>query len=216
MKAASKEEGVDRVYFDTNIWVSYMLGRKDKFYQTSKPMIDTIEQERAMAVVSNLIIMELTHAIRRYVSQKQPTGEGMTPSKIKSKVDEITKDFVKIIGRFVRQGKAVFVNSGESVEAHHSLLLEKLASLTGYARRESYCKKCKKTYQVRNHADACPLCDTANKINKKYKYRGLGHVDPEHVYFAIQGRASTFYTRDKGFLALELDPDFNSIVFKQL
>lgn len=216
MKAASKENGIDRVYFDTNIWVSYMLGKKDNFYQTSKSMIDTIEQEQSMAVVSNLIIMELTHAIRRCISQKQPTSEGMTSSKIESMVDEITMDFIKIIGKLVRQGKAVFVNSEESIKVHHSLLLEKLASLTGYARRECYCKKCKKTYQVRNHTDPCPLCGTTNKINKKYKYRGLGHVDLEHVYFAIQGRASVFCTRDKGFLALKLDPDFSLIVFKQL
>lgn len=215
MKTDADNGERDRVYYDTNIWVSYILGEEDNFYRISKPMIDAVEQERSVAIISSLIIAELIHAIRRTVSQKQPTEGGMTPSGIESTVKEITDDFVKIIGRFERQGKAIRINK-KNVAVDHPLLLTKLAALTGYARRECYCRKCKVSYTVRDNNTICPSCDRTNEMNKKYTYRGLGHLDLEHVYFAIHGHASIFYTRDKGFSTLKNDPDFNSISFRLL
>ena len=45
------------VYYDTNIWVSYMLGRSDHFYNVCKPLIEDVERKRCVAIVSHLTIM---------------------------------------------------------------------------------------------------------------------------------------------------------------
>lgn len=208
-------DGKDRVYYDTNIWVAYMLGEKYRSHHLCKPMIDAVEQEQIIVVVSDLISLELIHVIRRRVFEKYSAREGITASKIESVAKKITSSFNNKIGRFERQRKGIFVSPMESVAMHHSVLHAKLAALTGYAKFAWYCKKCQRTHLAHTHNSACPACDAVNPT-KKYRYKGLGHADLEHVFFAIHGRASAFYTLDWGFDVLKHDPDFSSIVFRRL
>ena len=46
------------VYYDSGVWVSYMLGSTDHFYTVCKPLIDDVEHGRCVGVVSYLNIME--------------------------------------------------------------------------------------------------------------------------------------------------------------
>ena len=41
------------VYYDSNIWVSYMLGRNDNFYSICKPLIEDIERKRRVLLLSH-------------------------------------------------------------------------------------------------------------------------------------------------------------------
>ncbi len=63
-------EGVKRVYYDSNMWVAYMRGGRDRFFSVCSPLFDRVERGRSFAVVSNLAMAETIHALR-----KLTTGE---------------------------------------------------------------------------------------------------------------------------------------------
>ena len=66
-------------------------------------------------------------------------------------------------------------------------------------------------YDVQHTINRCPKCKNTLAENTQYKYKGLGHSDIEHAYFAVYARVSTFYSTDKSFNALADDSDFSSM-----
>ena len=208
-----KEKATDdvRVVYDTNVWVSCMLGEEDRFYHSCKPLIEDIEQDRCVAVVSYLIIMESIYAIRRRLTERF-RWDGADASAKEALVEERSKKFIDFITELSGRKKIMIVMPEESVAKHHSAILKKLRSLSGYVKLEFYCKECREQYPIHGSTSACRVCGS-NIRDRRYKYRGLGHADIEHAYLAVHSRASKLYSTDKGFTALADDPDFASVDF---
>ncbi len=55
------------VYYDTNIWVGYMLGSKDRHYVRCKALVENIKNGKKVAIVSYLVMMETIHVLRERV-----------------------------------------------------------------------------------------------------------------------------------------------------
>ena len=203
---------VKRVYYDSNVWISYIMGNNDHFYSVCKPMIDAVEAGRCVAIVPNLIIMESINVIRKRMTKKQPVVDGYDPSTVEASAEELVRSCTQLVTRLAKQKKIIVP---EDIATHHNVLA-KLQALTGYVKFEHYCSACKKSYHIRDRVEICPSCGVLSKAKRKYKYKGLGHTDLEHAYLAVYYRASTFYSTDKAFDALTTDPDFAPVVFQQL
>ena len=68
-------DGSKRVYYDSNMWVAYMRGRKDMFYGACSPFFDRAEQGLDFVVVSHLVMAETIHALRRIATNEfRPTS----------------------------------------------------------------------------------------------------------------------------------------------
>ena len=205
--------GEKRVYYDSNVWISYIMGSSDHFYSVCEPLIEDVKQGRCIAVVSNLTIMESINVIRKRKTEKQHIRDNPDPSAVEASAEERVKKCIRLVKRLAKQKKIIFIESTEYV-VEQDIVLGKLQTLTDYVNSEQYCNICKESYQSRDNA--CPTCGAPVESKKKYKYRGLGHSDLEHAYLGLYGRASVFYTTDKGFKNLSTDPDFAPIAFKQL
>ena len=202
-----------RVYYDSNVWIAYIMGNGDHFYSVCEPLIEDVRQGRCTCVVSNLIMLESINVIRKRITEKQLVKDNPDPSAVEALAEEHVKKCIRLVRRLEQQKKIAFIESTEYV-VEQDIVLGKLQTLTDYVNSEQYCNVCKEFYQSRDIA--CPTCGASIKPTTKYRYSGLGHSDLEHAYLALYGRASVFYTTDKGFKNLATDPDFASIAFKQL
>ena len=201
------------VYYDTNIWVSYMLGRNDNFYSICKPLIEDIEHKRRVAVVSYLTIMESIYAIRKKVaSGSSSTGSSTNAAQRETLTRNYVNEFVKLIERLSAQEKIIIMRPSQSIVAHHSAVLSKLKTIFGQIKLNLYCANCKRRQPVQKHSDSCPACGGSLTPSNCYEYKGLGHADIEHAYFARYGGASTFYSTDQSFDDLSGDLDFSGLV----
>ena len=94
--------------------------------------------------------------------------------------------------------------------------MKKLSNRVGYVRVKSICPYCEKGRVNRDHENKCPSCNNTQESVKKYQYKGLGHADIEHAYFALYDFVSFFYSSDTSFKDLIKDPDFRTINFEIL
>ena len=177
-----------------------MLGYNDNFNSKCKPLIEDINKRRKTVVVSQPVLLETIHVIRDQVTET---------TLAKSKVDE----FIRIIHKFSKQNKIVIAVLDKTIAEHYSVVLDKLKTYYGEVGFKPFCKICDRHYFVRNTSGLCPSCNGNLGSFGKRCYRGLGHVDIEHAYFAYHSGVSTFYSTDKSFSDLSDDPDFSSITF---
>ena len=206
------------VYYDTNIWVSYMLGLDDNFYSVCKPLIEDIEHGRCVAVVSYLTIMESIHAIRRRIAiVSLPAGSGRTISQREALARNCANRFVEFVGSLSAQKKIIIVRPTQNIATHQLAVLNKLKTIFGRVDLNLHCTNCQRRYLVQKHSDRCPTCGGSLTHSNRYEYKGLSHADIAHAYFARYGGASLFYSTDKSFDDLSDDPDFlGSIAFTVL
>lgn len=177
------------VYYDTNIWVAWMVGESDKFYPQAKELIDRITSGRNVAVVPDLILLEGIHAIRKRVTTTSPyTGSAPEDyAAIRRKIDAITEDFVCTVGKMSKAGQVLAINPNLDVANHHARVLSKLRGYSG-------------------------SLHTARGQNR-YRYGGLGHADFEHAFLALFYNVPEFHTADRSFEDLKDDPDFSGMRF---
>lgn len=201
------------VYYDANIWVSYMLGHNDNFYSVCKPLIEDVKRKRRVAIVSHLTIMESIYAIRKRVAARSSyVGNGTNISQRESLTKNYVNKFVKLVERLSAQEKIIIIRPNQSITAHHSAVLSKLKIIFGRIRLNLHCSNCERRYLVQKHSDNCPACGGSLTYSDCYEYRGLGHADIEHAYFAKYGGASIFYSTDKSFDDLSDNQDFSGLV----
>ena len=163
------------------------MGNNDHFYSVCKPMIDDVEAGRCVAIVPNLIIMESINVIRKRMTEKQSIADGSDPSTVEASAEELVRSCIQLVTRLAKQKKIMMIVSEEDIAMHHNVLA-KLQALTGYVKFEHYCSCCKESYHTRDHAKVCPSCGVLSKAKRKYKYKGLGHTDLEHVNLAVYYR----------------------------
>lgn len=203
------------MYYDTNVWIGYMLGEQDYYFPLCKPLIDNLESGKKVAVVSYAVILEVIDTMRRKIPKRMEFTGGSREecgSKIPL-IDAKIVEFVKKINKYAKERKILIIKPYESVSKHQSTILQKLRSYFGYIRVMSTCPSCKDGVIPRDSNVECPKCGKSIDPVKKYQYKGLGYVDLEHAYLAKYGNASTFYTSDTSFKSLNHDEYFKPMRF---
>ena len=63
-----------RVYFDSSIWVSHILQEKrNNRAQTVQQLLDRIEKDEEVILVSHLVLLEVLEVIRKRITERSPT-----------------------------------------------------------------------------------------------------------------------------------------------
>ena len=184
-------DGVKRVYYDSNVWVSYMRGSRDRFFSMCSPLFDRVERGLVFVVVSHLAMAETIHALRKLTTDEfKPTfGATGDHAKIQSECESVGKRLVEYVNSLVDNKNAEIVNYSDALFEHHSRVLSKISDYSGRI---------------------------TGGLKSKYRYAGLGHADIEHAYLASYAKVPEFYSTDKAFDALNGDPDFVGASFKVL
>lgn len=179
----------DLVYYDTNIWVAYMLGEKDRLHSKSEELITNIEKRYKIAIVSHLVLMETIHVLRTRIVQKSQVNDG---SQINRDVNNATEKFIKLIRDLEISNKIIVAAPHKSIFEHQIYAFNHLRNYFGT-----------KIYSSRRR-----------KHKKQYRYVGLNHTDIEHACLAMYSKVSEFYSGDLLFEKLFCNPPFNSIRFE--
>ena len=202
-------------YYDANIWIAHMLGSADLFYCVCKPLIDDIENGRKIVLVTHLVIMETIYALRRRLVEKNISGTNDTDV-LTTEVEEYVVKFIRLVARLSEQEKIIIPRPSSSISDLSSVVANTLRRYFGQISRERHCTRCQRKYPIKDLSSECPSCNGPLEPSRKYKYKGLSHVDIEHAYFARSFNASTFYTTDASFNDLSRDADFSLITFEIL
>lgn len=112
-----------------------------------------------------------------------------------------------------KDGKILLVNSSVSIGTHHARVLKKSIGYFGYLRTINICSSCKSGWVGRNTQNTCAHCGHTTNSIQKYNYKGLGHADLEHAFFALSNRVKELHSADKSFNDLKRDSDFKNINF---
>ena len=203
------------VYYDTNIWIAWMRGSTDKLFPQARLLIDNVLSGKNTAVVSYLVILETIHVLRRKIAENsQYVGSSHENyDNLEEQINEGINNFIKSVYTMAKDGKILIPKPNLSIAAHHSMVLGKSRNYFGYLRTISTCSRCKKRRAGRKVQDICKHCNHANNLTHRYDYKGLGHADLEHVFFARSNRVKEFHSADKSFTGLTEDSDFKSINF---
>ena len=184
-------EGVKRVYYDSNMWVAYMRGGRDRFFSVCSPLFDRVERGRSFAVVSNLAMAETIHALRKLTTGEfKPTSATIEDhAGIRSECMSIEGRFAGYVNSLVNNKNAEIANCSDALFDHHSRVLSKISDYAGRI---------------------------TGGLKSRYRYAGLGHADIEHAHLASDARVPEFYSTDMAFDALNGDPEFAGVSFRVL
>jgi predicted nucleic acid-binding protein len=188
--------GIRRVYFDSSLWISYILQENlDNRAQRVQQLIDQIKEDDEVILVSHLVLLEVLEVIRKRITQmEQYTSlDDNKKEEIKDKIQEKTNNFIEILYRLVQEHRVALVNSQESVDtwfkATYSIFTTSFGDISTY--------------------------NSGGKGNNppRYRYRGVGHYDIQHALTAKEYSARGLYTFDWGFAELQGNQEFEGIQF---
>lgn len=199
---------IERIYIDSNVWFSFIL----KENQYSK---DSIEFEQAdiilnkiksdnnlIALISHLVILEITSIIRKKVVTKMKINGNISindqesKQKLKTSIDNLTKEFIDYITKWEFIGKLQIVRVDESLSNVLKKEQKILKNRFGEIRKTTKCFICKSEYH-------------------EYCYRGIDHYDIQHAIIAEYAKADQFITFDRGYECIKEDfPNLNIHILK--
>jgi predicted nucleic acid-binding protein len=188
--------GTRRVYFDSSLWISYILQENlDNRAQRVQQLIDQIKEDDEVILVSHLVLLEVLEVIRKRITQmEQYTSlDDNKKEENKDKIQEKTNNFIEILYRLVQEHRVALVNSQESVDtwfkATYSIFTTSFGDISTY--------------------------NSGGKGNNppRYRYRGVGHYDIQHALTAKEYSARGLYTFDWGFAELQGNQEFEGIQF---
>ena len=170
-------------YFDTNIWVAYILGETDP-HSFVNNLVERMLKEEYCVYVSDLVIMETINSFRRKIPIKIKTTTESSSS-LEKKITEKTLKYVTALESFRREGKIVNKNPPMSVKQLHRFTTKYLERYFG----------------------------SVEKHGRHYRYKGLNHWDIQHALIARSFGTKTFYTADSSFEELKKSQVFNPMKF---
>lgn len=183
-----------RVYFDSSLWVSYILQEKHKNRaQQVQQLIDQIKKDDEVILVSHLVLLEVLEVIRKRITETEPYTDldDDKKDKIKRIIQEKTNLFINGLSRLVRERRVALVNSQESVDTWFKTTYSIFTSSFGDISTNS------------GRGNSPP----------RYRYLGVGHYDIQHALTAKEFSARDLYTFDRGFAELQNYQEFNGIRF---
>ena len=183
-------DSVNRVYYDTNVWVAHSTG-KDKFSAACEPLFDRAERGLDTVVVSHLVMAETMHALRNLTTRNfSPTGDRTSDyASMQARWKSEEEKFLEYVETLTHGENAVNAGSKESVSDHHRRVF----------------------YTLRGHSGR-----VTGGGKHVYRYAGLSHADVEHAHLALYAGAAKFYSTDRDFASLNDDPAFAGVSFEVL
>lgn len=202
-----KEPDTEKVYIDTNILLTYALGRKrnvkeEDFAAVKKVFNDAFEGKYKI-VISNFLLAETLHALRCIVTENifKEQGKGLSREQLFKMANseeflgrvsgESQKYFREIVDRLIRDTKHFSIEepgqtyTGELFRNCLDLIANSFGTFRvfGY-----YCSIC-------NNQLSCHKCKSDSEI----VYKGLNAPDLIHILISINLGCQQFYTMDKYF-----------------
>lgn len=178
---------IDRIYLDTNILFSYVTGGKyDDKFQRSKILIDDIiNEENKVAVISDLVILEMINIIRVKSIQKEKFRGKINDNpqitlQLKRLVDKYVRRFVDKITEWVNAGKLLILK----IEISMAKFFKKVRNI-----QEMFFGDVRDSYR-------CKFC---NSLYDSYDFKGIDHYDIQHALIARIDKVNHFATFDQGF-----------------
>lgn len=132
----------DLVYYDASIWVAYFLGEPDPHHPTSKHLVGLVESGEKRAIVSYLLIMETTHAIRKRIVQRSKSS---ITNRMMGEAVEAGDKFNDYVNNGLKSGRLVLVRS-DKIPCHDKKVFKKTSSVQGIITNG-------KKYRALGHAD---------------------------------------------------------------
>lgn len=188
----------DHVYFDSSIWISYLL--KDRHYDNAKSLFYAVENDKYTVIVSTLVLLEVIEVMRKRITQKE-RYKGLTESlkkQLKNKIDEKIREFIDKTTNLAKQGKILILDPDENVSSYFQKTLNVLSPYFGNIAHTSFCIFCQRTRSF------------------QYLYKGVGHYDIEHAFNAKLCGATEVFAFDYSFEHFSQIPDFNGLSFTVL
>ena len=195
-----------RIYYDTNVWISWVKDRP-----TARKQIQQLDPTKCIAIVSDIIMAEAIHNLRQiWINEtKYTSSDKEHVEKVKSGAEAKIKDyFTKPMEKMQRDGKVLMETpSIDNIELHNKIL-QKMKNYPGVTRTVDTCPKCG-TQLNNNFKNTCKKCKNQIKPKQVYKYKGLGYADLMHAYTAHLLKVDILYSFDTGFKGLQTDKDFS-------
>ena len=198
---------MERVYVDTNILVSYALGREraehiDE-YLDAKKVFEEAENGKYRIVVSNFVLSETLHALRNVITDDiySDKGCGLSQQELIDMAD--SKEFSeKVIKESMKAFRDV-VSKLTSDSKHFSIEDEDQK----YTKKvfEDGLKVLIKSFGIfkvfRFRCEACNQYISCNgcRTNSKIYYKGVNAPDLAHIFISVNLECKKFLTADKGF-----------------
>lgn len=184
-----------KAYFDTNIYISYVLGpEKDK---RNFPLANSIFKEVSLGKynvqVTHLTLQELLNAYRRIATTKKllPLDRFTRDNIVRTESNGNYQNTVKLM----LASPQAFIFSNPNMLDINNILKNGLIIMN------------KNLGKVNIYSD----CRQCGSIIKNVVYKGISPDDIIHVFLANELKCDTFLTLDKGFECLEKDPIIGSL-----
>ena len=201
------------VYYDTSVWVSYLLG--DKFSAKCKDLIKGEEFKTNTVIVPRLVIMETIQALRYKFTYSNVKKSKLGEQDIKNRRTEASnkiKEFSILLDDMIAEGR--IVHDVELISP--KMLVDRASDI--FERYDGWtiswtakCEKCGNTDTVNNKCEICNKCIEDVKVGNAY--RGLGYADIQHACIAAAHYASEFFSMDVAFKHLAGHEMFPDIAF---
>ena len=190
-----------------------MRGSSDSLFPKSQELIDNILSGKKLALVPPLILLETIHALRAKIAQTSTYNAKKPYGAVKSQINSITNTFLSRMAAMGKKRHVLLIQPNINLADHHNRILDQTTNYFGQLITISICPHCKKGRIRQNEQNQCPYCNMSLYSIKQYSYKGLGHADWEHAYFALSNKVKEFYSADKSFQHLRSNPEFNNIDF---
>ena len=203
------------VYYDTNVWVAWMCGSSDYFFENSKRLIDDVNNGEKTVAVSYIGILEIIHVLRRKIIKNYRFEEDdlIHRAQIENKIKANIEKFLLQIHNLIKRGQAFLLKPNIDISDHHKMILRKMNQHFGRIKIVGKCTHCKNSQTVTGLHKTCPDCGS-NLSSVRTEYTGLGHVDLEHALLARLYNVKEFYSSDRSFECLNDDDDFEGMRFQ--
>jgi predicted nucleic acid-binding protein len=174
---------LNQIYFDTNVWIAYLLQDPDQ-YAIAKKQIERILSGEEIGLISFLVLCEIIDVAKKVLLEPRSyKGNDKTYLEtIKADINARVRAIVERIITLEKEGKLIIVNSECSLETCYRKIFEILPCLNDEIVRNNYCPKCDRRIDPPG-----------------YKYRKLGHFDIQHAFTAKEKYATEIVTFDKAF-----------------
>ena len=116
MSETTRSDGT--AYFDTNIWVGFVLSKKDHNFVFANRLVNEMRNGKYCVYVSDLVLLETISSLRRKIPAKMKiTAEPKT--KVEKKIKKKTYEYMAILQTYQNEGKIINKNPPMTIEDLH-------------------------------------------------------------------------------------------------
>lgn len=206
-----KSPDLKKVYIDTNVLITYVLGKKrnlkEEDFVAVEELFNNAIEGKYKIVISNFVLAETLHALRSIVTEEtfREQEKGLAKNQLfkiansKDFLEQVTeksqKYFRDIVDKLSRDTKHFyFEEPGQSYpEDMFRNCLDLIVGSFGTFRVYGYyCLSC-------NEQLSCSKCKSDSKI----VYKGLNAPDLIHILISIKLGCQQFFTMDKYFSTIQ-------------